>query len=421
MTSATTPQMLHHDPDVGDYGDVKDWVLAFALAAVVWIQLILPAFLRTRGVDVPSFPVNPEGGPAVFGAFHHGPFLFEFALVGLAFLPLGLRRRYPMTALGVVTAATVLYNLVPHAPNMTVIAMLVAIYTVGTFYARNELIAATVLATGLLILSSIRAVDTRFWIAELLRNGSLMAVAAAVGDATRLRRAYTQEVEQRALEAERTREEEAKRRVDEERLRIARELHDITAHSLSVIAVQSGAAIHVMDTKPQEARRSLQAIRQTSREALDELRRMVGVLRGEDAQEAPYEPSSGLAQVDTLAAQMRLAGMDVELDFGDLRAVPAVVSASAYRVIQEALTNVLRHAGQAAHATVTARVVDGLLEVSVVDDGAGAADGWSEGHGLTGMRERAEALGGAFHAGPLPQGGFWVGVSYPLSTPGVSR
>jgi signal transduction histidine kinase len=417
----TAPGAVHHDAEVGSYGDFWDWLLAAGLAALVWIQTGLPFFLHTRGFDVPAFPINPEGGPQFFGEFRHGPGAFEFLLVGLAFLPLGMRRRYPMTVLAVVTAANVLYNVSSRASAMTLISMLVAVYTVGTFYGRRELVVATVVTTALLIVSNLHGIDSRFWVAELIRNGSLMAVAAAVGDATRQRRAYTSEVEQRALDAERTHEEEAKRRVDEERLRIARELHDITAHSLSVIAVQSGAAVHVMDTKPEEARHSLQAIRQTSREALEELRGMVGVLRGEGAEQAPYEPSSGLSQVEALAEQIRRAGVSVDLDFGDLHAVPAVVSASAYRVIQEALTNVLRHAGPGAGAQVTASMVGSQLEVSVVDDGAGASLDWREGHGLTGMRERAEALGGAFQAGPLPQGGFWVGVTYPLSDGGVSR
>lgn len=424
MSSAdiTPAEASHHDETVGDFGEARDWLLAAGLTLLVWVQLGLPSLLYERGVQVPSFPVGPDGGPVYLGGgFHHGPGLAEYLLVALAFLPLGVRRRYPMAVLAFVTTANVLYNLGSRQPAMTIVAMLVAIYTVGTFYSRRELVAVTVASTLLLIASSIQGLEARFWLAELVRSGALMGVAAAVGDATRLRRAYTAEVEQRALDAERSREDEARRRVDEERLRIARELHDVTAHSLSVIAVQSGAALHVLDRQPEEARRSLKAIRLTSREALEELRGMVGVLRGEDAEDAPYEPNTGLAQLPQLAAQIRDAGVDVTLDIGDTAQVPAVVSASAFRVIQEALTNVLRHAGAEPAATVTVHTSGEVLEVSIVDDGGGAGADWREGHGLTGMRERATALGGSFQAGPLPHGGFWVGVSYPLTSTGGSR
>ena len=137
----------------------------------------------------------------------------------------------------------------------------------------------------------------------------MIAVAAALGDATRNRRAYIAEVEQRAADAERTREEEARRRVDEERLHIARELHDVTAHSLSIIAVQSGAAVHVIDSNPAEARRALEAIRRTSKEALDELRAMLGVLRSADETDAPLAPVPGLARLDELAGPMQRSGL----------------------------------------------------------------------------------------------------------------
>ncbi len=235
----------------------------------------------------------------------------------------------------------------------------------------------------------------------------MIAVAAALGDATRNRRAYVAEVEQRAVDAERTREEEARRRVDEERLHIARELHDVTAHSLSIIAVQSGAAAHVIDSNPAEARRALEAIRRTSKDALDDLRAMLGVLRSNDESDAPLAPAPGLERLGELSGPMHDAGVDVTFELGDgLDDLPAVVGSSAYRIVQEALTNVIRHAGPCS-ATVRVWREDGELAIEVLDNGRGPGHAdTSAGHGLAGMRERAVALGGSLSAGAAESGGF---------------
>ncbi len=346
------------------------------------------------------------------------PTALEFGLLAIICLPLGLRRRFPMSVLTVVTLAAAFYETIQRPQAFTIIAVMVAVYTVGTLYDRLTLVLAAVASAIVLLGVSVVGSDARFWLAQFLRTGSLIATAAALGSAMRNQRAYIAEVELRASEAERTRDEEAKRRVDEERLRIARELHDITAHSLSVIAVQSGAAAHVIDSRPDEARRSLDAIRLTARDALTELRRMVGVLRGEGRGEvAPHEPAATLGQLPTLVGQFRDAGVKVTLeDGGALPPIPAVVDNSAYRVVQEALTNVLRHAGERAGVRVIVRAEGDTLKVDVIDDGAGAVEAWAEGHGLAGMRERAEVLGGEFWAGPAQGGkGFRVAVTYPLT------
>jgi signal transduction histidine kinase len=257
-----------------------------------------------------------------------------------------------------------------------------------------------------------------FW-ADLVRTAALLMVAGAIGDAARNRRAYVVEVERRAAEAELTREEEARRRVDDERLRIARELHDITAHSLSIVAVQSGVALHVLDTDPEAARTALTAIRETSRASLQELRAMLGVLRGtgDAAEGAPLAPTPGLARIEDLAAPLRDAGFTVDVVAPPAgEPLPAIVDASAYRIVQEALTNVLRHAGSATVRIAVARDAD-TLSVEVLDDGAGAADAaLTEGHGIAGMRERALALGGTFSAAPRDGGGWRVAATLPLKT-----
>ncbi|NTU71381.1 MAG: sensor histidine kinase [Coriobacteriia bacterium] len=348
------------------------------------------------------------------------PELSPWAVVlsAIAFLPLAYRRRFPLAVLAVVTGITAANDLIPGPPSLVFLAPLIALYTVGTERSRKTLVAAACLtATAQLAISLPHYTSTTFW-ADAVRIISMVAVAAALGDATRNRRAYVAEVEQRAVEAERTRDEEARRRVDEERLRIARELHDVTAHSLSIIAVQSGAAAHVIDTNPAEARRSLDAIRRTSKEALDELRAMLGVLRSEDDAGAPLAPTPGLARLGDLAAPMRDAGVEVALDVAEsLDELPALVDASAYRIVQEALTNVVRHAGPCA-VTVRVRRVGDDLTIEVADSGVGASAEVSAGHGLAGMRERALALGGTFEAGPRSEGGFRVAAMLPITSRG---
>jgi signal transduction histidine kinase len=188
---------------------------------------------------------------------------------------------------------------------------------------------------------------------------------------------------------------------------------------LSIVAVQSGVALHVLDTDPAAARNSLVAIRDTSRDSLNELRAILGVLRGsgEAPEGAPLAPTPGLSRLADLAAPLRDAGLTVELiGAGPGDALPAFVEASAYRIVQEALTNVLRHAGTAS-VTVTLRRDDDTLSVEVLDDGAGSATTGParDGHGISGMRERALALGGAFEAGPVAGGGWRVAASLPLS------
>ena len=357
---------------------------------------------------------NVDG--AITGRLHPDVTWVTYALVASAFLPLALRRRFPLSVLGVVTAVAAFNDLRPGPPSLLFLAPLIALYTVGTLKSRRVLVIASTLTMAVQLAVTYPSYGTtNFW-ADAVRIVSMIAVAAALGDATRNRRAYVAEVEQRAAEAERTREETTRRRVDEERLRIARELHDITAHSLSIIAVQSGTAAHVIDTNPIEARRSLEAIRRTSKGALEELRAMLGVLRSaEEDGDAPLTPSPGLAGLEDLARPMAEAGVDVTLTVDDdIQDVPVVVEASAYRIIQEALTNVVRHAGPCS-VTITVHKNGNTLALEVVDTGMGPADPDTvNGHGLAGMRERAVALGGSFSAGPAAATGFRVAAQLPL-------
>lgn len=399
----------------GTWHLLPDGLLAVVLLAVVWLQMWIPRMLVDGGRHIPREMLpfgRPESTP-----------IAAFVLVALCILPLALRRRWPLPVLAFIAVATSLYQVLGYPLTMALAGMLVALYTVGTLVDRRRLVLWAAVFGGLVILTGLPAWGTTMFWADLARNFSMLAVAAAIGDGTRNRRAYVEEVECRAAEAERTREEEARRRVDDERLRIARELHDITAHSLSIVAVQSGVALHVLDSDPAAARDSLVAIRNTSRDALNELRAILGVLRGsgEAPEGAPLAPTPGLSRLGDLVAPLRAAGLQVTLSVPEqVEPLPAIVDASAYRIVQEALTNVLRHAGSAS-VSVTLSRGDDVLTVDVLDDGAGtAAASARDGHGISGMRERALALGGTFEAGTVPGGGWRVMATLPLSGRGQS-
>jgi signal transduction histidine kinase len=410
--------------------EARDWLppaldalLAVGLTVVVWLQLALPR-LAVSGELPREFGgghrmMFPMGGPG-FGAFHFSPTPWTYLLVGACFMPLILRRRFSIPVLAVVTLAAALYRLLPFPPTLVSLAPLFALYTVGTLHPRWQLAVASLATAGVTLSVSLPPFGATLWIFELVRVAALVAAAALLGDATRNRRAYIAEVERRALQAERTREEEARRRVDEERLRIARELHDITAHSLSVIAVQAGAAEHVIGKEPEQARKALGAIRETSRDALDELRSVIGVLRGAgETLEAPMGPPPTLARLDELARPLREAGFEVEVtQSGDLSSLPSLVDSSAYRIVQEALTNALRHAGRS-RVDVKVSVGKDAVTLEVTDDGRGAPVGPEPlealGHGIAGMRERALALDGELDAGPVPEGGFRVTARLPVT------
>jgi signal transduction histidine kinase len=219
--------------------------------------------------------------------------------------------------------------------------------------------------------------------------------------------ALVRQADERA-EAER---QTAGRVVAEERLRIAQELHDIVGHSMSVIAVQAGVGAHVLDAHPEQARVALETISATSRGTLTEMRRLLGVLRDDDGDRS-NAPAPGLGDVPGLVADVRAAGVPVALRVdGDGAAVPPGVELAAYRVVQEALTNVIKHAGATTRVDVTVHHLPSSLGVEVVDDGAGPSGG--AGHGLLGMRERVELWGGELSVGPGPDGGFRVAALLP--------
>lgn len=343
------------------------------------------------------------------------PDFLVYALASAAFLPLAFRRSVPWLALTLSSAAALAYQLLPTPPAFVTLGPMIAIYTLAAYSSRRRTGLIALLVAGIVLAVPVSAFsgDIR-WVADSVSTFAVLAAAALLGEAERNRRSYIAEVEQRALDAERTREEEALRRVDEERIRIAREVHDIVAHSLSIVTVQASAASTLITTDPERASESLEHVRTTAKQALAELRSMLDVLRTGEG-DAPLAPAADLARLEALVAPVREAGLKVALEItGDLAAVPAYASVSAYRIVQEALTNTVRHA-EAGCVWVRIEAQPETLELRIENDGTTPAPAsLSGGHGIEGMRERVEALGGAFEIGARPAGGLTVTVSIPL-------
>lgn len=330
------------------------------------------------------------------------------------------RRRWPVAALVAALAGTVLSLTVGRGQEWSVIgATMVALFTVASIKGgRTSLLVGGV---AVLVLGAVQAAvkPTSWFGAEMVAVIALSALALATGDAARSRRAYIAEVEERAGRAELTREQEAQRRVTEERLRIARDLHDVLGHQIALINVEAGVADHVLDRDPARAREALAHIRQAGRSALEELRDTIGLLRQPGDPAAPTEPTAGLASLDDLLASFRRSGLEIEQEVeGEIRPLPPPTDVAAYRIIQESLTNVRKHAGDAT-AVVHLAYGPAALRVVVEDDGAGAPGRPAEGngvggHGIEGMRERLGMIGGKLEAGPRAGRGFRVSATLPL-------
>ncbi|MDT3398808.1 histidine kinase [Streptomyces sp. B1866] len=359
----------------------------------------------------------------------HHPIDREFVLLsGLASAALVARRRAPRSVLAVtcVLALAEIVSAEHDRPRTSIVlGAVVALYTVAASTDRSttwRIGAATVVG----VTGAAMAFGLSPWYAqENLGIFAWTGLAAAVGDAVRSRRAIVAAIEERAIRAEQTREEEARRRVAEERLRIARELHDVVAHHIALVNVQAGVASHVMDSRPDQAKQALAHVREASRSALDELRATVGLLRQYGDPAAPTEPAPGLGVLDQLVDGFLRSGLRVEVvsePAAGPGTLPTAVDLTAYRVVQEALTNVHKHAGPDARAQVRIVRTAHVLEVIVEDDGGRAAPGKPAevpadggGHGLIGMRERAAALSGDCEAGPRAEGGFLVRARLPLT------
>ena len=335
-----------------------------------------------------------------------------WAALLLAIGPVALvaRRRAPGTVLAIAFVSTFVYDALGYGHGPIFISLIVAFFT-AVMYGRRA-VAWSILGLGWIsfgFLDHIIGNQPRTSLGGLVALAAYLLVLGTASEIVRSRR-------DRSLEAWRASEEEARRRASEERVRIARELHDVLAHNISLISVQAGVALHLMDDQPEQARTALTAIKQASREALGELRSVLDVLRQADDDALPRSPTPGLDGLDQLVARAGAAGLPVETVVqGNRRSLPAGVDLASYRIVQEALTNVVRHAG-AATATVRVAYGDDAVTIEVADDGRGAPANSKAvgGNGIAGMRERAAALGGTFDAGSRPDGGFRVRARLPI-------
>ncbi len=346
-------------------------------------------------------------------------------LVAAVTLPLILRRRLPL-AVGLMTAGAMLaFTIWDYAVPTAVVVIVVAIYSAGVYASLPRSLVVTAAHIGSTIAYVVASSNRHpghpdLDVPNAMVNVLVLVGAWGVGRAVGNRRRYTAELEDRARRLERAGEAEVRAAIAEERSRIARELHDVVAHHVSVMTVQAAGARRSMDRDPQRSVEALLSVEETGRAALAEMRRVVGVLRGpgdaERSDEAELSPQPGLNDLAGLAEQMRAAGLPVDVTIdGEREPIPLGVDLTAYRVIQEALTNTIKHAGPST-AQVHVSYHSAELRVTVADNGHGIAsvlDGRRQGHGLLGMRERVALYGGSVAVGPRRGGGFEVRVRIP--------
>jgi len=366
-----------------------DAIVAVVAIAVSW------AILSADSINWPADTRDPDGLAAV--------------LVVVVNAPIAFRRRACGAALAIALGGELVYAARQYPPFLAPAVPLI-VYLAATRLddRRSRLV---------LIVSAVAS-----WLGATLAAGptdpqSVLVVAGTwlLGHYVRTRRLLVAELQQRALDLEREREERAGRAVAEERLRIARELHDVLAHTMSVVAVQAGTGRLVGRDHPGEAIKALTAVEETARSAMNEMRQILTVLRADDDTGAAVTPTPGLDDLDALVAQVTEAGIavDVHVD-GEPRPISTGIGLAAYRITQEALTNVIKHAGPA-HASVLVRYTDHDVTLEIRDDGhTTAPTAGAGGHGLIGMRERAAVHGGEVSAGPAPNGGFQVTARLPL-------
>ena len=386
-------------------GRVRTWwrsldrrVLDATVAVLLLVVTVIP--LATRSLVAGQRPSD----------------IWAYLLAVALCVPFVFHRRFPVAAITVACCALVLYAVGRYNayPGLPIFVLVAGISLHST--RRRALLAVGLAAVALSVavwLQPERVATASTWVASLLA----VAVAWLWGENLRNRRARWAAMEERARRLEAEREERDRQAVTDERLRIARELHDVVAHSMSVIAVQSGVANHVIDSRPAQARQALATIEATSRSALVELRRLLGVLRQGDDPVASLEPNPGMAEIGRLADQIRSAGVEVELKVeGEPGELPPGVDLSAFRIAQEGLTNVLKHGGGVARVLV--RYSPGAVAVEIADDGRAGTDGAAAegtGHGLIGMRERVSVFGGELTAGPVPGGGYRMAARLPYA------
>jgi len=365
--------------------------------------------LMVLGVGVQPDPRAP--GPAA-------PRTPGFITLAVACVALTWRRRFPLPVWGVTVAASAVGVVLLSGPPPSMLVTMIALYTVATLCPPRTAILCAVV-TAAVLATTWHVVTGETWFGDATYTvAAVSAMSVAIGIAVRGRRAVLEAAEERALRAEQTREEEAQRRVTEERLRIARELHDVVAHHISVINVQSGVAKHLVRSDPDAADAALGHVRDASAVVLSEMGTILGLLRTAD--DAPdTQPAPGLAQSDALVESVRRSGLTVSWRVtGSPRALAPSVDLTAYRLVQEALTNAGKHGVGSADVSVDYR--DDVVVLDVTNPVASAPGETTAGHGLVGMRERVASVGGTLDTGPRGDGRFHVHAELPLGSADVA-
>jgi signal transduction histidine kinase len=410
-----TALVLENEGRIVLWGDAVEWLLEYLqgvkplwrLARCYWFDALILAGVGV-GLAETTVTQNDQGGP-------QGPLWFDLLTTLAITLPLFARRRFPFyapAAVGIAIASSSFVDarLIPHG----LIPLLVSISGFVLFGSlRDRSQAVSGLALGLGVVAIVIHNDPKGGFGNFVFLTIFFSIAWTVGFTLSSKFREADEARERAARADREREARARLAVSDERARIARELHDVVGHSVSVMTVQASAARRLLDPDQQKEREALLVVEQTGREALAEMRRMVGVLRRPE--EAPaLAPQPSLEYLDKLVAHARETGLPVELRIeGEPVQLPAGIDLTAYRLVQEGLTNALKHA-RAEHAEVLVRYGDGYVELTVSDDGRGDGDGDKGGHGLVGMRERVSVYGGELEAGPRAEGGYRLRARLPI-------
>jgi signal transduction histidine kinase len=359
-------------------------------------------------------------------AFAKGMFIGIPLAFGLA-VPVIFRRKYPVGAYATAVAAGGLQVVLGIRPAVTDVAILILLYTLAAYTPRRTSVWGLAVCLAGSVVGIVRWINltNHGVLGWLIAGATLFAgpalLAWVLGDSMRYRRAYYASLEDRAARLEAERDAQAQVAAVAERARIARELHDVIAHNVSVMVVQADGASYALDADPGRAREALAAISATGRQALAEMRRLLGVLRREEeGGTSERAPQPGIGELGELLDKARGAGLPVSFTVeGEPQPLPGGIALAAYRIVQESLTNTRKHAGPVASASVTLRYSDAALVLAISDDGrgdlGGAAMPGATGHGLTGMRERVAMYGGSVAAGPRPAGGFEVVATLPLT------
>ena len=339
-----------------------------------------------------------------------------FALLLAMAAPLAWRRRWPTSVVAIVSLVALVSFALGYPGGPPTIPLLVALYSVAVAGHRWWTVVVTlVFAGGGLVFRALVEAES---LVSIAFNSALFVLVSLLGDGVHSRRKLAAETRERLRLADAEREAETQRQVTEERLRIARELHDVMAHSVTTLSIQAAAALDSLDAHPQQARSMLTSMRAASRQAMQELRATVSLLREAGDSETTRHPAPRLGQLEQLVSGAEQAGLQVEvIKTGSVHALPPAVEVTAYRVVQEALTNVIRHA-DAAGVRVSLGYTPTRLTIQVDDDGSGPPAVAGGGFGLEGLRERVAAIGGTFRSGPAPARGFRLRAELPTGDEG---